>query len=176
MFWFGLILAVCFIPGVTSSMVPAQWAVLSAILPLGLWRSGAFGLGHLVGLGAIAWATLSLLWAPNTWDGFYGLWLLSICGLSFWLGSTLPDLRQLLKGLSVGLAINVVVAITQALGNYWVPFLERPAGLFFNPTVLSAICALVLIALVSARLWWWTLSPALGLVLSGSRGGFFVLG
>jgi hypothetical protein len=176
MFLLGLIAPICFIPGVLGAMIPTQWALFSIVLPLSLWREGAFGPAYWAGLAVLAWSAISLLWVPNGYDGLYGFWLLSICGLAFWMGSTILDFDPLLKGLALGLSVNAAIALAQVFGFQGVPFLERPSGLFYNPTVLSAICALVIIALWSHSLYLWSLGPIAGLIFSGSRGGFFVLG
>lgn len=177
MFWLGLILATCFVPGYTGITIPSQWAVLSALLPLGLWRVGVLGPSHYAGLAALAWSALSLTWAYNVPDAVWGLWLLSIWAGAFWLGSTLHDFEPLLKGLAAGLAVSTAAAIAQHLG-YAPTFADpkgSPSGLFYNSTVLAANSALVLIALVSHRLWLWTLPLLPALWLANSRGAFLVL-
>jgi hypothetical protein len=178
MFLLGFIAATCFIPGVTGMMVPVQWAVLSILLPLGLWRFGYIGLDHKLGLALLGWATLSLSWAPNIFDALYGLWIVFMWAGTFWFAGTNPegDSRPLWCGLAAGLAVNSGVAIAQALG--YTPVLSNtttPAGLLFNPTMLGACCALVIIALISWREWFYIPFLVPGLVLSQSRGAMIVL-
>jgi hypothetical protein len=105
------------------------------------------------------------------------MWLLAICAGSFWLGSILDDFEPLLKGLAAGLGISTGVAFIQYLG--YVPVFSNPngspPGLFYNATVLAANCTLVLIALISHRLWLWTLPLLPALYFANSRGAFLVL-
>jgi hypothetical protein len=177
MFYLGLIVSVCFVPGYTGAIIPTQWAVLSIVLPLGLWRSGALGPSALAGLAALAWSAISLAWAPNTYDAGFGLWLMCIWALALWFGSTIDDFRPLWQGLAIGLTVSSAIAIAQHLG--FAPVLahtaERPTGLFFNSTLMGASAALVIIALVSQRQWFYIPGVLPALILSGSRGAFLVL-
>jgi hypothetical protein len=176
-FLLGLIVSVCYIPGTFGALVPIQWAVLSILLPLGLWSAPPIGLDHKLGLALLGWATLSLGWSPNTFDALYGLWIAFIWAGAFWVGSLTDDSRPLWCGLAFGLAINSGVAIAQALGHSPVLMAnETPSGLLFNSTVLGSACALVLIALISWRLWFWVPFLIPGLLLSQSRGALAVLG
>lgn len=176
MFLLGLLLAICYVPGITGASVPTQWVLLSAILPLGLWRSGVLGPTHFAGLAILAWSALSLLWVPNLWDGLYGFWILAILALAFWLGSTISDFRGLWKGLALGLSCSSLVAISQWLGYAPVESAPgNPSGLFFNSTLLGASCAIVLIALWSEKLWLWMPGILPGLILANSRGAYLVL-
>ena len=140
MFLLGLIVATCFIPGYVGAFIPAQWAVLSCILPLGLWRSGVLGPVGLLGLAILAFATLSFAWAPNAMDAGFGLWLLCLWALALWFGTTVDDFRPLWQGLAIGLTVSSVIATFQYFG--FAPVLansaERPTGLFFNSTLLGA--------------------------------------
>lgn len=177
MFLLGLIVAVCFVPGYTGAIIPTQWAVLSILLPLGLWRSGVLGPSALAGLAVLAWSAISILWAPNTWDAGFGLWLACIWALALWFGSTIDDFRPLWRGLAVGLTISSAVAIFQHFG--FAPVLanspERPTGLFFNSTLLGASACLVIIALISQRQWAYIPGVLPALFLAHSRGAFLVL-
>lgn len=176
MFYLGLIMPICFIPGYTGASIPTQWAVLSILLPLGLWREGAFGPGHLAGLAALAWSAISFLWAPSTYDAANGLWLLMICAGCLWLGSTILDFRQLLRGLAIGLTISSAVAVGQHFGFNWVEVGPgNPPGLLYNSTVLGASAALVLIALVSRGMWLYIPGLLPAIYLTNSRGAYAIL-
>lgn len=175
MFLLGLILPICFLPGIIGASVPVQWVLLSAILPLGLWRVGSLNPGHLVGLAALAWSALSILWVQNVHDYGYGLWLAGIWALSFWLGSTTTNLVPLWKGLAAGMSISSLVALAQYLGYSPVLVHSGYPGLLFNTTLSAATCALVLIGLACNRLWLWLPLPALGLLLANSRGAYLTL-
>jgi len=175
MFYLGLLLPVCYVPGFVGAYIPTQWVVLSCLLPFALWRGGTFPPPALAGLATLAWSALSLLWAPNPIDSIYGLWLFAIWALSFWLGCTITDFRPLWQGLALGMAVNGAVALIQWWGYVPVETGTRISGLFFNSTLLGACATLVIIACVSQRQWLHALGCAPALALSGSRGAWAVL-
>lgn len=175
MFFLGLTLPICFLPGTIGASVPVQWVLLSAILPLGLWRLGSINPGHLAGLAVLAWSALSFAWSPSAYDSGYGMWLLAIWALSFWLGSTTTNLVPLWKGLAAGISISTAVAVAQYFGYSPVLIHSGYPGLLFNTTLAAATCALVIVALASAHLWLWLPMPILGLILANSRGAYLVL-
>ncbi len=174
-FLLGLIVPICFVPGITGASIPTQWVLLSCLLPFGLWRSGPFGPAHWLGLSALAYAAVSIAWSVSQWDALFGLWLLGIYALAFWLGTTLTRTRDLFRGLAWGMIINSGFAIAQRLGYSPVQVSEGIPGLLYNPTVLSASAALVLLAMIEYRFWFLALGIAPGLLLSGSRGGLVIL-
>lgn len=174
MFYLGLLLPVCFVPGYIGAIIPTQWVVLSMILPLGLWRSGVFIPATWAGLAILAWSAISITWAPNAYDAGFGLWLACIWALAFWFGTTINDFRPLWRGLAVGMTINSAVVISQALG--YRPVLgEGNAGLMFNSTLLGCSAVLVIIALVSQRQWHYIPGILPAFFLAHSRGAFLVL-
>ena len=174
MIWLGLLVAVCFVPGYTGASIPTQWAVLSCLLPLSLWRPGSISTLHWLGLAFLVYACLSLSWTHDWHVGIWGLWVLGIAACSFWLGSTLASLDGLLKGLALGLSVSAVVAAFQAF-NYHpvITFLSIGSpGLLYNPIAAGEACALVIIGLVTYRLYWFIPGPTLALILSHSRGAW----
>ena len=179
MLYLGLLLPICYIAGFTGTAILTQWVVLSLVLPLALWRKGPFTFLHGVGLLFLAYATLSLAWVPNVNDSILGLWHLLICALALWLGTTLPSLTQLWRGLAIGLSISSVFAIAQGLGFETVYRNIGPipgySGLLFNSTVAGAAVALVILALVTERLWLYIPALVPGLYLSHSRGGYLII-
>lgn len=177
MLWLGLLLAICFVPGYTGASIPTQWAVLSILLPLSLWRKGPITSLHKLFLLFMFWSAVSILWSINLYSWVWGMWLVTIWALSFYLGSTLRSLVDLWKGLAIGLGVSSAVAVAQALEFAPVeandPYLY--SGLLFNSSVQGISIALVLIALTIHRLWWYMPPLAIGLILAGSRGAFFIL-
>lgn len=176
MFWLGLLLIVCFVPGYTGASVPTQWALLSAFLPACLWYRSQATTGHRLFLLWIIYALVSLTWILNFYSAVWGLWLLFIWALDYHLGTIITDLRGLWKGLAMGLSVSTAVAVAQALDYVPVetadPF--RYPGLLFNTALAGVVLGLVIVALVVERLWWYIPPLAIGLVLSGSRGGLVV--
>lgn len=177
MLWLGLLAAVCYVPGYTGAFIPTQWAVLSCVLPLALWRRGKLSPLHWLGVGFLAYAFASSLWAVDRYDSVWGLWCLSIAALAFWLGSISFNLRGLWMGLAVGLSVSSVVALLQFYGIR--PVLGgtgiRSSGLLFSPAVLGSVCALVIVALLVERLYWWIPGVVPAFLLAQSRGAIFAL-
>lgn len=176
MFWLGLLLAVCYVPGYTGASIPTQWAVLSVLLPLSLW-SGSATLGHKLFFVFGLLACFSTLWALNPFTSVWGLWFVFIWGLSYHLGTTVSDLRGLWQGLAVGLIPSAHIAGLQMVGEspVLVQDINHPAGLFFNSSLLGMVCGLVIVGLVCHRLWWYIPAPAFALLFSGSRGGIVMV-
>lgn len=176
MYWLGLLLPICFIPGYTGASIPTQWAVLSIVLPF-LPVKGVHAPFTYLGVGFIAYALFSILWSINLYAWVWGMWLAAIWAYSFRLGAALGDLRPLWKGLALGLSVSTIVAVAQALDYVPVVTFDPYAypGLLFNSSVAGVTLALVLIALASHRLWWYTPPLILGLILAGSRGSILLL-
>lgn len=176
MFTLGLLLPVCFWSGITGLSLPTQWALLSAALPLSMWRSGPWTLLHWLGAIFIAYAVLSLRWTLNIYDGIGGLWLIGLWALSFWLGSTLTSLDGFFRGLAWGLILNTGVQISQWFG-YSPTFVMAGnyAGLLFNQTVTGAALGLCIVGLACYNRW--RLIPLLlpGLWLAHSRAGWLII-
>jgi hypothetical protein len=176
MFWLGLIVSLCYVPGVTGAHIATQWPVLSVLLPLALWRSGSMTVLHWLGVAFLTYAAARIASAPLVFDAVFGFWLLCIMALSFWLGSTLHDLRGLYKGLALGVSVSSVIAVLQYFGLSPVPYASsNPAGLFINSVSLGLISALLIVALASERMWLLVLPLLPGLMLSGSRGAWLAL-
>jgi MFS family permease len=131
---------------------------------------------HWLGVFFLAYVFTSALWAHNFGTSVLGIWYALVWALSFWLGTTLSDLRQLWQGLAYGAVIASLVAVFQWLGaDFPVTMQGQISGLYFNSTVLGAVCALMLVACLCHRLWWPIPFLAAGLALSHSRGGLFIL-
>jgi len=176
MFLLGVIVSICYVPGVTGAFV-ATWPVLSILLPLTLWRAGPMTIFHWAGLLFIAYASARLSHSPIFNDAVYGFWLLCLMGLSFWFGSTIGNLRGLYAGLAVGASASSVLAIFQALGYQGVPYVSlNPAGIYANSIAQGLILAMLIVALITERMWSWIPALLPGLALSGSRGAFLALG
>src|SRR5277367_1691516 len=113
MFWLGLILPLCYIPGVTDLDILSGWIVLSLALPFLLLRPMRLGIAHYLGLAFLGYAFLSLAWTPVLAQGIRDLWLISILAACFCVGASRDDVPQLFKGLALGLGVNSLVAICQ---------------------------------------------------------------
>jgi len=176
MFLLGLLVPIVYIPGYTGATIPTQLPFLSLALIPSLWRKGPWTPLHWLGTIFLIYASISIGFASDLQNSIMGMWIVSISALAFWLGSTLLDLNALWRGLAWGLGINSAVAIIQAFGFQSVPVSNNDiAGLLYNQTVLGASCAIVILGLLSERLY--HLIPLLlpGLYLAHSRGGWFIL-
>lgn len=176
MLLFGVIVSLCYVPGITGAFIATQWAVLSILLPWFLWRSAPLTAFHWAGLAFIAYAAVRLWYAPIFDDGVYGLWMVCIMALSFWLGSTLDSSRKLYAGLAIGGAVSSLIAVLQAFGVETVPYITpAPAGLYVNSVAQGLTLSLIAVALVSERMWIWLPALLPGIVLSASRGAWVAL-
>jgi hypothetical protein len=176
LFFLGLLLPVCFISGWTGVSIPTQWAVLSCLLPLSLWRTGRMSVFHWLGVAFLTYAFARAFWPLVPYDTVFALWVITLWALSFWFGSTLGSLSSLFRGLALGLTVSTAVAIGQAFGLH--PVLTMPenlAGLLFNQTVQASMIALTIIGLVCYGHWLYIPALLPGLYLAHSRGGWLVL-
>jgi hypothetical protein len=174
MFWLGIIVSLCYVPGITGAYIATQWPVLALVMPFWLLRSGRFTPLHLVGILFVTYAAIQILWTVNVYGAVYGFWLLTIWATIVWFGNAVPDadLRELYKGLAVGAAVSSFVAVLQHFGIGVVPRMSfAPAGLYVNSVQQSVVLALLAIALVTEGLWLWVLPLVPGLVLADSRSG-----
>ena len=171
MFLLGLFLPVCFLAGLTGTAIPTQWPVLLIFLAVTFWqRRGRLSWLWVAFLG---YAGLSMLWSPD-----FGFAVLVTCvwGLAFWYGAVSDDLTHLWQGLALGISINSVVAVLQQLGvNVFYSAGDiHPGGLLFNSTLLGACSALVLIAMVCRREWYFIPGILPALWLAHSRGAWII--
>lgn len=176
MFWFGAIVSLCYIPGLTGAYILTQWPLLAVVLPFALLRPGPFTVFHLLGAVFIAYAAVLLPFSAAPIAGVFGLWLLVIVGLTVWFGTTLVNTRELYAGLAAGAAVSSFVGVLQYLGFYIVPGTSAmPPGLYANAVQQGTVLALIAVALATERMWFWTLPLLPGILLANSRGGFIVL-
>ncbi len=176
MLWLGLFASTASVPGVTSISIPAGWAALSLTLPWFARRGTMTPLHAILGL-FLAYVAASIAWTTTLWTGAWALWLLSIFGLAFHLGSRLTSLRRLWQGLAIGGAISSAVAIAQWFEPNIVPqyMPDQPSGLHYSNMVLGMVLVLTAIALATERLWLWIIPLLPGIWLAQSRGAFLVL-
>lgn len=167
---FGFALATIFIPGWTGAAVPTGWVMLSIALPFIIWRNVEVGLEHLIGMGFLAYAFLSLMWTPVLSQGIFDLWMVCTLGAAFMFGAIRLDSTRLYVGLAFGVGGSTALAIPQLYFD-WTGIYQfyRPAGLFVNPGVYGETCALVLVALLASKLYWPALLVAPGIYFSNSR-------
>lgn len=187
MFWLGAIVSLCYIPGITGAYIATQWPVLAIVLSFDLMRTAIlpafevlpkqpFTIFHAIGLAFVMYAFA--LWphssAPHA-SGF-GVWLVVIMALSVWFGTALASVRELYAGLATGAAVSSLVAVLQYFGIEPVRVIsENPAGIYVNSVQQGTVLALVVVALISERMWLWALPLLPGIVLAQSRGAWLAL-
>lgn len=176
MFWLGLTVSLCYVPGVTGAYIATQWPLLAVALSLGLLRRGPFTAFHLLGVFFVTYAAALAFWSLNPYGAVWGLWLAVIAAMSVWFGTTLESPRELYRGLAIGAAASSFVAVLQFFGVGLVPITSTlPAGLYVNSVQQGTVLAIVIVALVTEGIWLWALPLVPGVYLAHSRGGTIVL-
>lgn len=179
MFWLGAIASLCYVPGITGAYIATQWPLLAVVLPFALWRAGPLNWLHGIGVLFILYAAARIPFSPLPDAGVFGVWLLVIMGLCVWLGTTATSLRDLYAGLAVGASVSSAIAVAQFFGFDTVatgPYVASAVpGLYVNSVQQGAVLAVLIVALVSERMWLWVPALVPGLVLAGSRGAWVAL-
>lgn len=172
----GLLITLAYVPGWTGASIPTGWAALSFVLPWLIWRRVEMTLLHYLGLMFLAYAFLSIEWAPRREDAIYELWHWSLFALAF-LWGTQHGLRPLWRGLALGCGVSSIVAVAQWWGWGGVLNLdwEKFAGLYYNNAVAGAVAAVVIIGLISEGMFLQALLPLPLLILSASRGAWLAV-
>lgn len=177
MFWLGLAIATCYVPGWTGAFIATQWALLACVLPLFLLRSGPVTRFHVAGLLFVAYAVVAALFGVNPQASVFGLWTLATAALCLWFGSVATDTEKLYAGMATGAAVSSVIAVFQYFGTPVVPSVSAtPAGLFVNGVQLGVVLALLVVVLYAKRMWLYALPLLPGIVVAQSRGTFLALG
>lgn len=167
-FLLGFVITIVYIPGILGASIPTGWLFLIIISPL-------LVIPTTIPLFLI-YAIISLLWTVNDWIGFFFLLQFIALWLVFEFGKTIKDLRPIFKRIALGLGINSIIALSQYYGFHQVFTLDNTsAGLFLNPNIYSEISALVLVALIWLRLWYWIPLTLTGLILVHSRAAILSL-
>ncbi len=155
MFWLGLLMPLAYWPGWTGAMVLTGWVALSLLLPFFFLRKVEWDWTWAFGLAFLAYATLSVAWAPIWQQAVWDLWLTYVLAGCFLLGATHNPTR-LWVGMALGLGVSDVVAVFQRMGYH--PFFASDswyqAGIFVNPDMFGETAALVSVALIASRIWW----------------------
>lgn len=179
MFWLGAIVSLCYVPGITGAYIATQWPLLAVIGCFGLLRSGPFTVLHCLGLLFVAYAVALMPFSPTPYASVFGLWLIVIMGLCVWFGTTVTDVRGLYAGLAAGAAVSSAIAVMQHFGLHPVATIsaqpDHLPGLYLNGVQQGAVLALIVVALVSERMWLWALPLLPGVALSQSRGAWLAL-
>lgn len=165
MFLAFLIMTV-YIPGHIGFVMPTSWAVMLLGAPLLLLnRSTQFTPIHLLGFIFVAYAAISLLWAPSGYWGF--VQILAMAGI-FALASTEDfKIEPIVKGLALGLLVSDQVFFLQLFGfNGVTNTTPLGSGLFVNSNIFAEVSALILVLILINRMWIYSIVTLPGLYMS----------
>jgi hypothetical protein len=174
----GLAVLLTVWPGISGFAIAPRWALLAIAGPALLcFTSITMTRAHWAGLGFLAYATISLAWAPVAVEAWQGLAHLIILAILFCLGAELDNPKPLYKALALGMAVNAIFVIPQLYGHSWVEQVSPPAGLFANKNMLGEAAALALIACYAGRLSWpYWLGPLFCVAAAQCWGAFAAVG
>lgn len=178
----AFLVSVLYWPGIMGAPSAPRWALLSVAVPALLWGVRVrFTAVHLMGALFLLWCALSLLWTPDVYDGLHALWkFLVLAGLFCWAVEQ-EDLRPVFMGLGLGVAVNSVLMVMQALGLDQIVGLgiihqkSIPGGLFGNGNFAAEFAAMTLIGLIGFKLWWLVPFPVVGIMFTSARGAVVAL-
>lgn len=174
LFLIGFGIITIYIPGIVGASISTGWLFLLLISPiLLLYCNLKLGVGFVF----LIYAGITLIWTTNFNIGlFYYLQLISLACV-FCIGKEITDLKPVFKGLALGLGVSSVIAIFQYFGyNYVYSLNNSIAGLFINPNIYSEISVILLISLLTLRLWVWLVFTLPGIILIHSRTALIALG
>lgn len=154
---FGFLLAVIYNPWIWNAAIQPRWSLLAVALPIliAIRSPNHFTPLHLAGALFLSWATITLAWSVNCWDGINELSQLAIIGLAFVLGARLQTLKPIFLGLGLGIAVSSLIIVSplrelvpnQLTSISW-------EGLFANRNWLAEAAMLAAIGCIGYKLWW----------------------
>ena len=179
----SFLITVLYWPDFVSPANNPKWVLLSAVIPLILLlRTVKWSRAHKLGMAWLVWAAATVFWATSTPDGFMRLWQFMLAGGIFAIGSTLTprQLRNCLCAFCLGVALNAIIGILQAVG--WFdplftvggrpfPFHATPvAGLQVNGNYMAEMGLVAFVAAFCLKKWWLLPLALVALFLAGSKG------
>lgn len=171
---FGFLLSIAFDPYIYTGATDPRWALLALSLPalIAFSSPNHFTLAHLLGVLFLAWASLTLTWTANLWDGLGATIQLLIIGLAIVYGSRLTSLEPFVKGAALGITISSLLILIPALRFDSIVSLY-PHGLFGNRNMLSEFAVLIALGLIAYRKWLFLpgIAPAIFYYKTGVIGG-----
>lgn len=160
----GFAIMTAFVPGIVGIASNTSWAVMWLAMPLMLIdRKIEVNRFHVLGFMFLSYAGISLMWSPHGILAF--MQLLALASVFVW-GCTLKDLRSVTIGLSLGLGIAFIVAVLQYFQINLVMGDGRITGLYFNPNVYAEITGMILILILTHKLWWFIPVTIPGMLIS----------
>lgn len=154
----AFLLAVAWVPNIFSYASMPRWWVLAVGLPLAAdldpRKLVATPAGALLAAG-LAWAAISLAWAPIPRDGVLDWFFLALLAFSTTAAIERPEaVENALAAFSWGLAVSSAIAVAQRLGwnTPWIPG-SGVGALFLNSEVLAETAAPIFAWAVFSRRW-----------------------
>ena len=166
LFFLGFGICIAYIPGIVGASIATGWFFLILVMVL----IAPITLPPLF----LIYAIISLLWTLNLNIALLFLLQFVALWLTFEFGRSLKDLRPIFKGIALGLLVSDIVALF--FQKYVYSLIEAKAGLFLNPNIFSEVSAVVLVALITLKLYWWIPITLPALVLVHSRTSILALG
>lgn len=174
---FAFSVSVAWWPGIAGAALTPRWIIIavgaSSLLMLG--ERLRFTFAHLWGSLFLGWCLLTWLWSASPDDTIGAGFRLVVLALVFCLGSLQRNMRPVYFGTAAGMAVCSVIASAQFWGWTGIPQDVVPAALFVNRNFYAEFAALVAVALIAERAWWWLPATAPGLILTGARGALLGL-
>jgi hypothetical protein len=150
------ILMVAFLPFMANAAMAPRWTMLAVGVPLLLTRVALpTTRGALLGAGFMLYSAASLLWHPLPWFGALALWQWLLLAGVFCVGSHVESLKPVAKACAAGITISSFISIAQMMGWNTLPAINVPAGLFVNKNTMSEMAGLVVVLLLSLRMYSW---------------------
>ena len=174
----GFIISIAYIPGIVGAAIPTGWFVLIGLMPILIcFYHKSINVYHIEVILFVTYCGISLVWTQNFNIGLFFFVQLVALGLTFYLGSTLTDLKPIFKGLAVGIGISGIVSILQKFYDWNFVFRNTGmnAGLFVNQDLFCEASVIVFISLIIFELWWWLPFTITGIVLVHSRAAILAL-
>jgi hypothetical protein len=174
----GIAIMIAFVPGVIGLASITSWAVMWLVMPVLLLKCKIeITIIHILGLVFLSYAALSLLWSPH---GTLELMQLLVLASVFVWAYTLQNLRKIIIGLAIGLAVSSIIAVLQyfQLETLVLKNTPNPSGLFVNSNIFAEVSGMLLILILINKLWWFIPVTLPGLMVS-SRAvilGFLIVG
>lgn len=168
LFFFGFLPAVAWLPFAIDPAMPVRWAVAAVIAPAILFFKGLHRPLDGWGLVCLFCLGVGVAWSPFPESGLEDLAKLVIIACVFLVGAA-EDPEHFWRGLALGLAVSVAVAIAQLQGWHGVMQWAIPGGLFVNKNVFAESGLVVFSAGLGMRKpWVWTIGASV-MLLGGSK-------
>lgn len=179
-FALGFSVASIYIPGIIGASVGTAYFLLMIVMPILIYNIKiTLTLRHFWAFLFVCYATLSLFWTFSFKIGLFYLIQIIVLAMVFYYGSYLNDLTSVVRGFALGFGISAIISIFQAFGYEPVYAIKlpsgAPAGLSVNPNMFSEASAILLVALIVLKQWFWTIVTLPGIVLAHSRAALLAL-